>query len=82
MAHSSSPNYVTTAVGSEPRVACVACNDRIKFALDIAQAVRGPVGNRIVGPHEAAAWEHIQVRADAELLEAVAASAACQQVAA
>ena len=63
-------------------MSCPACELVLVLALQHAQAVRGPVGDRKVGPEEAATWARLQATADRELLQAVSVKAECREVAA
>jgi hypothetical protein len=63
-------------------MSCQVCEQLVALALEHCQAVRAPVGSRVVGVEEAAVWHRLQTVADRELLQAVSVKAECREVAA
>lgn len=56
---------------------CAICSALLQDAIQHAAIVRAPVGDRIVGPEESAAWRRAQATARAEVAASVARIRAC-----
>ncbi len=56
---------------------CAVCDALLKEAVSHAAITRAPVGDRLVGPVEQAAWRRVQRQAVAEVADSVARARRC-----
>ncbi len=59
-------------------MSCPTCDAALRAALSVAAACRVPVGERVVGPFEAAAWRRLQASSEREMAAALLRAGACR----